>query len=372
MTKPRFHWFNPLGHDNRELYTPPGQGRATTPQYRVDTVRAAERLGFESVLCMVGAYCNDPWLAATYLLPQTERIKAIVAVRPGYTHPTVIAHQVASFQELSNNRLWINIVTTSHESELRAYGDQLDKDARYRRADEFLQVLYASWKGEKFDFKGEFYEVEGGGLAQPLAVRPVVFSGGSSPAGLELAAKYADVHLSYGETPPQLAETVAQVNERSAKYGRQLVFGVKINVIARSTSQEAWAEADRLLANVPEEVIDRQQAVIHSRSSVGQSRVQSLNPGHKRNPEALRVYPNIWSGSGLTSAGGGSTTLVGSFEEVAERIEEYLSIGVQHMLFSAHPLLEGAHEVAEGLFPLFRDRVEVADVAPALQASSTI
>lgn len=373
MTKPQFHWFNPLGHDNRELHTPPGRGRAATPDYRVDVVRTAERLGFESVLCMVGQYCNDPWLAAAALMPQTQRIKAIVAVRTGYTHPAVIAHQVLTFQELSNNRLWLNIVTASHEKELRGYGDFLDKDARYRRSDEFMQILTQSFDGTPFDFDGEFYKVEGAGLPRPLAVRPLIFSGGSSPAGLELAARYSDVHLSYGEPPPLIRETVEAVGERAARHGRSLEFGLKINVIARRTSEEAWAEADRLLAGVSDDVIARQQKTIASRSSTGQARVQALNAGSKADPDSLKIYANIWSGSGLTGGGGGSTTLVGSFEEVAERIDEYLSVGVRHMLFSAHPLLEGAYEVAEGIFPYFRDRAEIVETdAPLPRVSAAI
>ncbi|MGE4324428.1 MAG: LLM class flavin-dependent oxidoreductase [Sphingobium sp.] len=372
MAKPRFHWFNPLGFDNRDLYTPPGQGRPVTPQYRVDAARAAERLGYEALLCMVGSYCADPWLAATYLLPQTEKINTIVAVRPGYTHPAVIAHQTASFQDLSNGRLWLNIVSTSHENELRAYGDMLDKPARYRRSHEFMQILNQCWQGETFDFHGEFYQVEGAGLPRRLCVRPRIFSGGSSDDGIELAARWSDVHLSYGETPPQIRDTVEKAGERAARHGRKLEFGIKINVIARRTSEEAWAEAERQLANVPDDVIARQQQIIGTRGSTGQARVQALNPGHKHDLAALRPYPNIWSGSGLTGGGGGSTTLVGSFEEVAERIEEYVSIGVEHMLLSGHPLLEGAYEVAEGLFPLFRGRADISEEAPALKAASTI
>lgn len=371
MTTPHFHWFNPLTHDNRDLSTPPGKERFATPEYRTDVVRAAERLGFESILYMVGQYCNDPWLAAAAQIAQTSKINFIVAARTGYTHPAVVAHQVATFQELSNNRLWLNIVTASHEAELRGYGDFLDKDARYERTDEYLEILTRCFKGEKFDFEGKYYKVEGAGLKKALDVEPLIFSGGSSPAGLGIGAKYAKVHLSYGETPPQARERVEEIGELASKLGRSIEFGIKINVIARRTHEEAWAEADRLLDGLDPEVIARQQKQISSRSSVGQARVQSLNPGHKNDREALKVYPTIWSGTGLTGAGGGSTALVGSYEEVAERIDEYLSIGVNHMLFSAHPLLEGAYEVAEGILPYFRDRLPAAQ-EPILRASAAI
>ena len=355
MTKPHFHWFTPLKQDNRDLVAAPGKERAVTPQYRADVVRAAERLGFESVLCMVGAYCNDPWLAAAALIPETSRIKFLVAARTGYTHPAVIAHQVQSFQDLSDNRLWLNIVTASHESELRAYGDFLDKDERYHRTDEFMQVLIRCFEGEKFDFEGKFYKVQGAGLGKPLAVKPRIFSGGSSPLGLDIAAKHAEVHLSYGETPPLARERVEALSELADKQGRKVEFGIKIDVIARETAEEAWAETDRLLEGLDPAHIERQQKVIQARASVGQARVQSLNPGRKDDPEALKPYPNIWSGGGLVGMGGGSTAIVGSYAEVAERIEEYRSIGVQHFLVSGHPLLESAYAFAEGVLPYFAD-----------------
>lgn len=110
-----FHWFTPLNWDGRDLQA--GQrssGRAVTPGYRAEVIAAAERLGFESTLCMVGNGVNDPWLTAASLIAPTSRIKFIVAVRTGYTHPTGIAQQVASFQNLSNDRLWLNFVSVSH------------------------------------------------------------------------------------------------------------------------------------------------------------------------------------------------------------------------------------------------------------------
>jgi alkanesulfonate monooxygenase len=372
MSTPRFHWFNPLNYDNRDLNPAPGKERKTTPDYRLDVVRAAERLGYESVLYMVGGYCNDPWLAAAAHISQTSKIKFIVAARPGYTHPAVIAHQVASFQELSNNRLWLNIVTASHEAELRGYGDFLDKDARYRRTDEFLEILTRSWKGKPFDFEGEHYKVEGAGLKKPLEVEPVLFSGGSSPAGQEIGAKWANIHLSYGEPPPLARERVEEVSERADKHGRKVEFGMKIHVIARRTHEEAWKEADRLLDGLDPELIAKQQKTINARASVGQARVQALNPGHKNDPEALKPYPTMWSGIGLTGAGGGSTALVGSYEEVAERIAEYASVGVTHMLFSTHPHLEGAYEVAEGILPYFRKPQETPQNVHELRAGAAI
>jgi alkanesulfonate monooxygenase len=198
-----FHWFTPLHWDGRDLRNGrDGRSRMVTPEYRAEVIAAAERLGFESTLCMVGNGVNDPWLTAASLIATTSRINFIVAVRTGYTHPTVIAQQVESFQNLSRGRLWLNFVSVSHEAELRSFGDFLDKQARYRRSEEFIEVLNHCYDGKPFDYKGAHFQVEQGGLPAPLHTRPRHFTSGSSPAGLALGARFGDVHLSYGETPP--------------------------------------------------------------------------------------------------------------------------------------------------------------------------
>ncbi|PWB82625.1 MAG: alkanesulfonate monooxygenase [Methylocystaceae bacterium] len=369
MTTAHFHWFTPLGQDNKDLVAPPDKQRIVSHAYRTDVVRAAERLGFESVLCMVGRYCNDPWITAASLIAETSKINFIVAVRPGYTLPTVIAHQAASFQNISNNRLWLNIVTGSHEEELRGYGDTLSKEGRYERTLEFIDVLQRSWEGAPFDYNGEYYRIEGGGESSRLSVPPKLFSGGSSAGGIEVGARYASVHLTYGETPPLAREHVQTVSELAAKHGREVEFGIKIQVIARETAAEAWREADRLFDGLDSDYIARQQKVIRARNSVSQSRVQALNSGVK-DRASLEVYPNVWAGTGLVGMGGGSTALVGSYEQIAERIHEYLSIGVNHFLVSGHPLLESAYEFAEGVIPYFKERQARVE-QPARQAAHT-
>lgn len=366
MTTAHFHWFNPLKTDNRDLVAPPGKDRVVTHEYRADVARAAERNGFESLLWMTGKAVHDPWISAASLIAATRTIKFIVAIRPGFVLPTLAAQQAATFQEISNNRLYLNIVTGSHEEELRGYGDQLDKVSRYERTAEFFEVIKAYWNGGPFSYHGKYYHIENGGPAAPLAVRPTLFIGGSSPEGLAVGAKHADVHLMYGEPPPLAKEHVERVSELADKHGRKVEFGIKINAIVRPTSEEAWRETDRLLEGLDPAYIEKQQKLIRARASVGQSRVQALNSGNKNDPASLRVYPNIWAGTGLVGGGGGSTCLVGSYSEVAERIEEYLSIGVNHFLISGRPLLEAAYEFGENVIPYFRKTA-----APAVDDGSS-
>jgi alkanesulfonate monooxygenase len=322
-------------------------GERATPEHRIELARAAERYGYDSILSIATHKNYDPFVATSFLAAHTSRIKFIVAVNPGFALPTFVAQQSATFQELSNNRLYLNIITGSWEDELRGYGERLDKLDRYARTDEFFDVLKLSFGSERFDYDGKFYNVEGG-VPRNLDVTPTLFVGGSSDGGRAVGAKHADIHLSYGETPPLIAENVQRSRELADKAGRKLQFGMLISVIARETSAEAWRETDRILSGVDIEQAERQRQWTATRNSVGEARVQSVSAGtNLRDPASLRVYPNIW-------AGPHRTTLVGSYAEVAERIEEYLSVGVEHFIIGGRPALESICEFGEGVMPLFQ------------------
>jgi alkanesulfonate monooxygenase len=315
-------------------------GENATPEHRIELARAAERYGFDSILSIATHKNYDPFVATAFLAAHTSRIKFIVAVNPGFALPTFVAQQSATFQELSNNRLYLNIITGSWEDELRGYGERLDKLDRYARTDEFFDVLKLSFSGERFDYNGKFYSIEGG-VPRHLDVTPTLFVGGSSDAGRAVGVKHADIHLSYGETPPLIAENILRSRELADKAGRKLQFGMLISVIARET--------ERILSGVDIDQVERQRQWTATRNSVGEARVQSVSTGtNLRDPASLRVYPNIW-------AGPHRTTLVGSYTEVAERIEEYLSVGVEHFIIGGRPALESICEFGEGVMPLFRN-----------------
>lgn len=361
MVTPVFHRGGlPEVHDNHRwggrsgAFGGPRDEQEITQAYRVQLAQAAEKAGYDSILSITTNKNYDPWIATSFLAAHTSRIKFIVALRPGFVAPTLVAQQSATFQEMSNNRLYLNIVTGSHEAELRALGETVDKAGRYRRTSEFFDVLKASFEGEPFDYEGEFYSVEKGGLPRKLAVPPRLFMGGSSEQGRAIAGKHAEIHLSYSETPPQISETVEKVSEEADKNGRTVEFGMLISAIARETSEEAWRETDRILDGLDLEKVQEYKKFIATRNSVGEARVQSLAAGlDLRDRKSLEVYPNIWVGANRT-------TLVGSYAEVAERIEEYTSVGVKHFLIGGRPVLASIQEFADGVFPYFPDRAKQA------------
>jgi alkanesulfonate monooxygenase len=162
--------------------------------------------------------------------------------------PTLAAQQAGTFQRLSGGRLRLNVVTGGDPVEQRAYGDFLDHDERYEGTGEFLEVLRRCLTGEQFDLAGRHVRVEGAGLTRPVDVVPPVYLGGASPAAEEVTTRWVDRYLLWGEPPAIAGPRIERVREKAAAHGRTLRFGMRLHVVSRDTPEQAWAEADRMLA----------------------------------------------------------------------------------------------------------------------------
>ncbi|MEU6607173.1 LLM class flavin-dependent oxidoreductase [Streptomyces shenzhenensis] len=350
-----FHWFLPTNGDSRHVVggghgtpaTASGRDRPPTVGYLSQIARAAEDLGFVGALTPTGAWCEDAWLTTAMVSRHTERLKFLVAFRPGFVSPTLAAQMAATFQRQSGGRLLLNVVTGGESREQRAYGDFLDKDARYRRTDEFLRIVRELWQGKAVDLDGAHLRVEDARLVRLPDPVPEVYFGGSSPLAGEVAARHADVYLTWGEPPAQVAGKLDWIRRLAAAEGRTLRFGIRLHVITRDTAAQAWAEADRLLAGFDPETVRSVQAGLARSESEGQRRMLALHGGDR---DALEIHPNVWAGIGLVRGGAG-TALVGSHEEVADRIEEYHALGIDEFVLSGYPHLEEAYWFGEGVLP---------------------
>ncbi|WP_405776780.1 LLM class flavin-dependent oxidoreductase [Streptomyces sp. NBC_01538] len=373
-----FHWFLPTNGDSRDVVggghgTPAtafGQNRPPTVAYLSQIARAAEDLGFVGALTPTGAWCEDAWLTTAMVSQHTERLKFLVAFRPGSVSPTLAAQMASTFQRQSGGRLLLNVVTGGESHEQKAYGDFLDKDARYRRTGEFLQIVRELWEGKTVDLIGEHLRVEDAQLARVPDPVPEVYFGGSSPIAGEIAARHADVYLTWGEPPAQVAEKIAWVRGLAAKQGRTLRFGIRLHVITRDTAEAAWAEADRILAGFDPATVRDIQAGLARSESEGQRRMLALHGGGNR--DGLEIHPNLWAGIGLVRGGAG-TAFVGSHDEVADRIAEYHALGIDEFVLSGYPHLEEAYWFGEGVLPrlaargVWRHPVAGAGAAQAAQ-----
>ena len=348
-------WFIPTHGDSRYLGTSEG-ARAANYDYFRQIAAAADSLGYEGVLLPTGRSCEDAWVVASSLIPATTRLKFLVAIRPGLSSPGLSARMAATFDRLSGGRLLINVVTGGDKAELEGDGIFTDHDTRYEITDEFLHIwrdlLTAAHEGRSIDRDGRHLSAKGGKLLYPSVQRPhpPLWFGGSSPAAHRIAGEHIDTYLTWGEPPGAVAQKIADVRARAAAHGRQVKFGIRFHVIVRETEEEAWHDAERLISRLDEATIARAQQAFANMDSEGQRRMAALHGGRRGSRETLEVYPNVWAGVGLVRGGAG-TALVGSAEQVAQRMREYAALGVDTFILSGYPHLEESYRFAELVFP---------------------
>jgi alkanesulfonate monooxygenase len=341
-------WFIPTHGDGRYLATATG-GRAVGFPYLRQIAQAVDDLGYTGALLPTGRSCEDAWIVASTLVSLTRQMRFLVAIRPGLVSPGVAARMAATFDRLSGGRLLINVVTGGDPVELAGDGLHLDHDQRYELTDEFLTVWRAIASGEQANLQGDYLNIQDGKLLFPPVQKPYppLWFGGSSPVAQKIAAKHVDVYLTWGEPPAQVAEKIAAVRRLALSEGRTLRFGIRLHVIVRETTSEAWDAANQLIKYVDDEAIAKAQKAYARMDSVGQQRMTQLHHGNR---EALEISPNLWAGVGLVRGGAG-TALVGDPQTVAARILEYAALGVESFILSGYPHLEEAYRVAELLFP---------------------
>ena len=375
-----FHWFLPTTGDGRTLVggghsVPQGIGRPTgsdgtasqwrppTIDYLAQVARTAELLDYSGVLTPTGTWCEDAWLTTASLIRETSRLKFLVAFRPGSIHPTLAAQMASTYQCISGGRLLLNIVSGGEPSEQRRFGDPASYGSaeRYARTDEFLTVLRGAWAEEGIDFAGDFYDVENARVRETPDPLPTLYFGGSSgPAG-PVAAKHVDVYLTWGEPPADVAEKLDTMRRLAKEAGRSLRFGIRLHVITRDTSEEAWAVAGRMLSELDPADVAKAQEALSASQSVGQQRMRALHGGQTSytDPHDLEIHPGLWAGVGLVRGGAG-TALVGSHEEVASLVGEYAALGIDEFILSGYPHVEEAYWFAEGVKPVLRGQGLIA------------
>ncbi|CAM3617153.1 FMNH2-dependent alkanesulfonate monooxygenase [Rahnella bruchi] len=341
-------WFLPTHGDGRYLGTEEG-ARVVDHGYLQQIAQAADRLGFGGVLLPTGRSCEDSWLVAASLISVTQRLKFLVALRPGIISPTLAARQAATLDRLSGGRALFNLVTGGDPSELAAEGLHLNHKERYEASAEFTRIWRRVLEGETVDYEGKHIQVKGASLMHPPVQypRPPLYFGGSSDEAQDLAAEQVELYLTWGEPPALVKEKIEQVRAKAAAKGRTVRFGIRLHVIVRETNEEAWRAADKLIAHVDDETIQRAQAAFAKTDSVGQHRMAALHGGDRNK---LEIYPNLWAGIGLVRTGAG-TALVGDGPTVAARMQEYADLGIDTFIFSGYPHLEEAYRVSELLFP---------------------
>jgi alkanesulfonate monooxygenase len=341
-------WFLPTHGDGRYLATTHG-GRQVDLGYLTQIAQAADRLGYYGVLLPTGRSCEDSWVVASSLVALTQRLKFLVAVRPGLQSPSVAARMAATLDRISGGRLLVNVVTGGDPVENKGDGIFTPHDERYELTAEFLTVWKALLAGETVNFEGKHIRLEDGRVFYPpvQVPHPPLYFGGSSAAGISVAADLVDTYLTWGEPPADVAGKLNNVAQVAAARGRALNYGIRLHVIVRETNEEAWEAARSLISFVDDKAIAAAQKSFARMDSEGQRRMAALHGGKR---DRLEISPNLWAGVGLVRGGAG-TALVGDPETVAERMREYMRLGIGTFILSGYPHLEEAYRFAELVLP---------------------
>jgi len=321
--------------------------------YLRDFALAHEQGGFDRVL--VGYYSDAPegMLVGGFIAEQTERLGLLIAHRPGFVAPTLAARAFATLDQLSNGRVAIHVISGGDDADQRRDGDYLDKDARYARTDEYVEILKAIWTGDApVSHEGAHYRFEAASPAVRSVRRPriPIYFGGASEAAVRAAAKHADVFALWGETYAQVTELTARVREAAAVHGRSVRFSLSLRPILADTEEAAWARAERIRERIQQ---------IGGQAWLGPAKGQPANEGSRRLLDAAaqgdRLDKRLWTGAAaLTGARGNTTALVGTPEQVADALLDYWRLGITTFLIRGFDPLEDAIGYGRRLIPLTR------------------
>nr|WP_174505290.1 LLM class flavin-dependent oxidoreductase [Acinetobacter sp. Marseille-Q1620] len=331
--------------------------------YLSQIARAAEINGFGGALMVNAPTGEEPWTVCSLLARETKKLNYVTAFQPYHFSPFNAVQSAATYQRATGNRLVWNIINGGSEVLQQQIGDSIPHDERYDRASEFLDVVKGFWANDSFHYKGKYYSAEGGGLKHPLnkAQLPIICTAGSSIAAREFAAKHADYYLMRAERPDEIAELIADMRQRAAKYGRENIkFGMSVDTIARRTEQEALDEAQRFLDEAAEKQrlnIGAAHAGLRSARMLSFENEYSEKKG-STNVHDFFIHKNVWSGFGYIGIPPG-VALVGSYDQIIERVKEYNDIGIDLFFLAGYPHLEEAYRLGEYVLPYFKAQREV-------------
>ncbi len=338
-----------------EIHAP--LGPVVDVAYTRTLARAHEQAGFDRVLIGYQSSMPDGFIVASDVLGHTEHLGVLLAHRPGFVAPTVAARKLATLDQFSGGRLAIHTISGSDDQEQRRDGDYLDHDARYRRTDEYLQVLREIWTAEgPLDHHGEYYSFDGA----YSEVRPVtqphipIYFGGSSDIAIEIAAKHADIYALWGEHLADAAAHIGRVKEAAARYGRNPGISLSLRPILGATEDEAWQRAYGILATIKGKGSSSADAS-RKPTNVGSQRL--LDAAHRSDVHDKRLFTAL---AAATGAAGNSTALVGTPEQVVDSLLDYVDIGVTTILIRGYDPLQDAEAYGE-VVRLTRDAVAARD-----------
>lgn len=329
-----------------------------SPDYLKSFAQAHERADYDLVLVGYTSQSADGIAVAPYAAAHTERLSFLIAHRPGFVAPTLMARKFATFDQLWNGRLAVHIIAGVSDVENMMDGDAIEKPDRYRRAAEYLNVMHRAWAGPgPFDFEGEFYSARAARadvlpLQQP---HPVVYFGGSSEGALVMGAEHCDVFAMFAEPLAVTAERMEDFRARAAKHGRVPRFNLSLRPIIGETEDAAWAKAAHIL-----ELVQKEMATTGGQLAADHSAERIMALAEAADIHDQRLWMPLAAAYG---ARGNTACLVGTAEQVADACLEYYKLGMGGFLLRGFDPLNDVEDYGRELIPRIRAGAAALDGA---------
>lgn len=318
-----------------------------------------ERNGFDRILIAQAASWPDGIVFASHLAAFTEKLKLMIAHRPGFIAPTMAARMFATLDGVSDGRVGVHIISAPSDTETQADGDFLTRDERHLRSGEYIALMQRVWRGETFDHDGTFFRFRGAHSAvTPLQEEGIpIFFGGLSENALTVAGNHADIYAFGVDTLDNSRTLIDRVRSEAVRAGREIDFCMSTRIILGETEEAAWDKAAEVLEQVTASVanLDRRGLAI---STLGKAeRIEAMAA------EGLLLDERLWIGiNKATRFQKAATTLVGTSEQVSDALMRYHALGVRRFLISGYSLLDDIVEFGQTLNPLLREKAEVAHI----------
>lgn len=338
----------------------PATGTDIDLDYLQSITLAHEASGFDRVLVAQGSTGPDAFAIVAHAASISKKIGFLLAHRPGFIAPTFAARKLATLDQLTKGRVAVHIITGGRDEEMQKDGDYLTKDERYARTDEYLEVVRKVWTGAApFDHDGKYYRYNGAFSETKPVQKPhiPIYFGGASDAAIRVAGKQADVYAHWGETYEQVRELVTRVRGEAAKHRREVRFSMSLRPILAETEAAAWARAEDIRRRAIELRQNRGLKIDnHTPPNVGSQRLLEAAA------RGERLDKRLWTGlAAVTGAGGNSTSLVGTAEQVAAALLDYHDLGISTFLIRGFDPLADAIDYGRTLIPLARELVAARD-----------
>ncbi|CAI3124752.1 Alkanesulfonate monooxygenase [Acinetobacter oleivorans] len=327
--------------------------------YIVKIAQAHEQAGFDRILCGYWSDQADGFLVTAYAAAHTSKIKFLLAHRPGFVSPTLAARKLATLDQLTDGRLALHVISGGSDIDQKKDGDFLNKQERYARSAEFIEVVQKTWYSqEPFSYEGDYYHVvDAYSEIKPLQTHLPIYFGGSSIEALQVAAKQVDIFALWGEPLAGAQEQVETLNQLAAQHERQLDYNISFRPIIADSESRAWEKAQEIyqLSKKQLENFGLQAARKKPQSTGGQRLLAAAGQGE-------RLDTNLWTGiTSLVQGSYNSTALVGTPEQVAESILQYYKLGIRSVLIRGFDPVQDAIDYGRELLPQIREKTEKYD-----------